>query len=400
MLINKKILKIVIFILTIISFTSTSFSFSIPIDAQQNRLDRLVQDLDKIGSQIGHLGQEEQNLKEEKQKLEKETKDLDKLISEVRLQILQKDKQIEDKRQEIDKVKTKLRLVLLEYHQQKLLGNFQFLITSKNIGELSQKLSILDRTQKKISDLSMQLNSQEDKLKQQQAKNQDTKNLLENSKLLLKSKRDSIEYITLKTENKQQNYEALLEALKQQEKEIKTEVFLNDFKQKSYLEVNESTFHGEKCVRVEEKVLYIPANFFIRPAKGWTSQGFNCFHDAIDIANGMGTHIIASAKGQVFLKDYMPGGYGNYIVLEHTLPSNQKIYSLYAHLQEASFREKGEVVDQGEVVGYMGCTGNTRPRPCGVHLHFAIISDTNQGQGYIGCLWHAKRKCLNPKNFF
>jgi murein DD-endopeptidase MepM/ murein hydrolase activator NlpD len=72
------------------------------------------------------------------------------------------------------------------------------------------------------------------------------------------------------------------------------------------------------------------------------------------------------------------------------------MYSIYAHLTEQSFRREGETVKQGDVIGYMGCTGNTRPRPCGVHLHFAIVSDTNDGIGYIGCLAFASRNCFDP----
>ncbi len=66
----------------------------------------------------------------------------------------------------------------------------------------------------------------------------------------------------------------------------------------------------------------------------------------------------------------MLDGYGNTIVIEHTI-NGEKVYTLYAHLNEPSTLKKGDRVSQGDCVGYVGVTGNTS----GPHLHFEVIKD-------------------------
>jgi len=58
-------------------------------------------------------------------------------------------------------------------------------------------------------------------------------------------------------------------------------------------------------------------------------------------------------------------GYGYYTVVYHS----NGLFSLYSHLQEKKRLQTGEIVKRGEVLGYMGKTGNAR----GYHLHFELI---------------------------
>jgi len=68
-------------------------------------------------------------------------------------------------------------------------------------------------------------------------------------------------------------------------------------------------------------------------------------------------------------------GWGNRVVIRHTLPSGQSVYSLYAHLMPRSVIVKqGEVVAAGQPIGRVGRTG----RATAAHLHFEI-RQTNVG---------------------
>lgn len=111
-------------------------------------------------------------------------------------------------------------------------------------------------------------------------------------------------------------------------------------------------------------------------------------HKGIDIANYRGnnvTNIIASKAGEVVYpiddsqtsygddgcirceRSNDGGGYGNYVKILH--PNGD--YTIYAHLAKDSITvRKGDTVEQGEVIGKMGNSGNTN----GTHLHFEIIS--------------------------
>ena len=104
---------------------------------------------------------------------------------------------------------------------------------------------------------------------------------------------------------------------------------------------------------------------FIWPVSGPVTSGFGWrwgrMHEGIDIGAGYGTPIRASASGVVIYAGWM-GGYGNLIVIDH----GGGLSTAYAH--QSSFATGGGTVAQGQVVGYVGCTGHC----LGPHLHFEV----------------------------
>jgi murein DD-endopeptidase MepM/ murein hydrolase activator NlpD len=88
-------------------------------------------------------------------------------------------------------------------------------------------------------------------------------------------------------------------------------------------------------------------------------------HEGIDIAVPAGTPIRAAASGSVILlqSDAESGGYGNFTCLEH----GGGLQTCYAH-QSAFAVGSGQSVSQGDVIGYVGCTGHCY----GDHLHFEV----------------------------
>jgi murein DD-endopeptidase MepM/ murein hydrolase activator NlpD len=86
-------------------------------------------------------------------------------------------------------------------------------------------------------------------------------------------------------------------------------------------------------------------------------------HPGIDIGVGTGTPIRAAAAGKVVLMqpESASGGYGNFTCIQHAGP----LSTCYAH-QSRFGTFMGATVGQGDVIGYVGCTG----RCFGPHLHF------------------------------
>lgn len=82
-------------------------------------------------------------------------------------------------------------------------------------------------------------------------------------------------------------------------------------------------------------------------------------HSGIDIAAPTGTPIRAVKDGRVVFAGAM-NGYGNAVVIDH----GGGFSTLYAH-QSRVGSSKGQVVDQGNVIGYVGSTGNST----GPHTH-------------------------------
>jgi murein DD-endopeptidase MepM/ murein hydrolase activator NlpD len=95
-------------------------------------------------------------------------------------------------------------------------------------------------------------------------------------------------------------------------------------------------------------------------ARAWES----C-HPGIDIGVPSGTPIRAAASGRVVLLqgEGASGGYGNFTCIQHTASMS----TCYAH-QSRFGTSMGASVEQGQVIGYVGCTG----RCFGDHLHFEV----------------------------
>jgi len=91
-------------------------------------------------------------------------------------------------------------------------------------------------------------------------------------------------------------------------------------------------------------------------------------HDAIDIMAPHGTPVVAAAPGEVDKLFYSDGGGG---VTAYVRSPDGRWSYYYAHLQRyAPGLKEGQKVRRGQVIGYVGSTGNANPE--GPHLHFAI----------------------------
>jgi murein DD-endopeptidase MepM/ murein hydrolase activator NlpD len=105
---------------------------------------------------------------------------------------------------------------------------------------------------------------------------------------------------------------------------------------------------------------------FIWPVSGSVVSPFGMrwgrMHEGIDISAGTGTPVVAAAPGTVISAGYM-GGYGNLVVVDH----GGGLATAYAHLSGYGVGS-GQSVSQGQVVGYVGCTGHCY----GPHLHFEV----------------------------
>ena len=76
----------------------------------------------------------------------------------------------------------------------------------------------------------------------------------------------------------------------------------------------------------------------------------------------------AAASGYVQVAGWSSGGYGNYVIIYHGKMSDGQQYStLYGHMRSVA-TSAGKYVQQGELIGYVGSTGNST----GNHLHLEV----------------------------
>lgn len=86
------------------------------------------------------------------------------------------------------------------------------------------------------------------------------------------------------------------------------------------------------------------------------------FHRGVDMRASIGTPVYAAADG-VAATQNMHWSYGNCVKLSH----GSGLVTLYAHMSQIAVAE-GAFVARGDLVGYVGMTGNTS----GPHLHFEV----------------------------
>ena len=95
-------------------------------------------------------------------------------------------------------------------------------------------------------------------------------------------------------------------------------------------------------------------------------------HDAIDIPAPGGTPVLAAADGQI-VKLFQSERGGTTI---YQLSVDRKLVFYYAHLQSyAAGITEGQQVHQGDVIAYVGDTGNAGPGNYHLHFSISVVSD-------------------------
>jgi murein DD-endopeptidase MepM/ murein hydrolase activator NlpD len=93
--------------------------------------------------------------------------------------------------------------------------------------------------------------------------------------------------------------------------------------------------------------------------------GYVKMHTGVDWATAYGTPIFASGNGVVEVAGW-EGGYGKYVKLKH----NNGYETAYGHMSAfAKGLEVGKRVRQGQVIGFVGSTGQST----GAHVHYEIL---------------------------
>jgi murein DD-endopeptidase MepM/ murein hydrolase activator NlpD len=110
----------------------------------------------------------------------------------------------------------------------------------------------------------------------------------------------------------------------------------------------------------------------IWPVQGWVTSGFGYrthpltglsqMHEGLDIANRVGTTIIAPASGVVSGIDADPL-FGNIVVISHGFG----ITTCYAHLHKVLVK-LSQRVERGDMIAELGMSGRTT----GPHLHYEV----------------------------
>lgn len=147
-------------------------------------------------------------------------------------------------------------------------------------------------------------------------------------------------------------------------------------KQKEMLEETKKSLEEKEEKRQHTPDLW-PVEGRVSSPFGYRSSpltGIREFHQGIDIAASYKTPVRAAADGTVTYASYR-GGSGKLVIIDH----GYGYETHYAHLSSFDV-DNGEVIEKGEVIGYVGSTGSST----GPHLHYEI---------------HVNNEPIDPKDY-
>lgn len=116
---------------------------------------------------------------------------------------------------------------------------------------------------------------------------------------------------------------------------------------------------------------------FKKKGKHW-SKGY---HTGVDFAAPVGTPVYAAQDGTVTNATW-GAAYGTQIVIDQKALNDgtpQRIaggWAIYAHLSKSNVKA-GQTVKKGDLIGYVGNTGNST----GAHLHFEVRNNIRWSAG-------------------
>jgi len=129
--------------------------------------------------------------------------------------------------------------------------------------------------------------------------------------------------------------------------------------------IRQSKYRGTGASHTSGGRMIWPLSGPITSEFGWRTHpifGRQIFHSGLDIAGDYGDPILAADGGVVINAGWI-SGYGNAVIIDH----GNGINTLYGHCQSLNVSE-GQTVSQGQVIAYVGSTGNST----GPHCHFEV----------------------------
>lgn len=132
---------------------------------------------------------------------------------------------------------------------------------------------------------------------------------------------------------------------------------------------------------LREKQLMVPVAG-VSPARvpdSFTARRGARIHSALDIMAPRGTPVLSADFGRVFkLRSNNLGG-----ITVYALDPTERLVYYYAHLERyADGLSEGQRLQPGDVIGYVGTTGNAPPNA--PHLHFQVLQYRGNGRWWDG----------------
>lgn len=260
---------------------------------------------------------------------------------------------------------------------------FEILVSSNGISDFFSKLGVYTSILEYDQTLIDNMKSQKEYVDYLKAEIDDAKLSLEAISYDVQKSTEELENVKAQKQAKVAELQASASKLKQVENELNAEKTAANNALAAAIEAAHPKNTGGSKTYSSTTFIWPTTSSYITAGFGtYYVWGFAQQHNGVDIGVGIGTPVYAAATGTVIIATVVTSnpygyggpsktswsaangyGYGNYIAVEHP---DGKI-TIYGHLSSVAV-SAGQVVVQGQVIGYSGSTGNSS----GPHLHFEV----------------------------
>lgn len=280
---------------------------------------------------------------------------------------------------EINKQKAMLKSLILEINDLDQRSPLEIALENDNFAEFLDQVQYVTAIQEqsqetltKIKRLKVDLDQRQADLKVEKAKLDTLLTQLDLTKVSLAGEQKGKQQLVDQTRGQERVYKRLLTDSETQEKALNDEI--------NNLDAQIAAKLGDRRLRAAHGLLAWPMDGIMTQGygnTGFTALGYN-FHNGIDLAAAANTPIYAAGAGTVAATGTGGGAYGNWVAIRHDGGkfAAHPIMTLYAHMSSFVVRS-GQALNEGDLVGFEGNTGNTTrllygPHR-GYHLHFTVF---------------------------
>lgn len=378
-------------------------------DELEQKKEQIQSQKNEVNSQIKETEDKINELKSEQEKTAAEVKRLDFAMTETKQKIRDKNAEIEETQAEITKLDEEIAILLdkiavrdelLQKRMRALqesggaVNYLDVLLGANSFSDLITRVTavttfleadkeLLRTHQSDKDNLVLAQESQKIKLAELDQAKKDLEVMVADLDKQIAEKNKVLSYLSAQEEEMHEDLQELEDQgslLKAQEAAIKKEI--------AAWEAAQAAQNSSSSVTTPNQ--NVSGRIFINPTTGRKTsdygQRWGTLHSGIDIGKNGRTGdipIIAAASGTVIRANY-DRSYGNVVFITHVI--NGQVYTtVYAHM-EKFFVSNGQQVQQGQLLGYMGNTGNST----GPHLHFEIHEGSWNG---------ARSNSVNPLKY-
>lgn len=388
--IQKTIALIIVFIIITYSSCSVASTLSELEDEQSSvsdAIDEAEEDLEEITTEKSETLEQVEALISEISEYQKEIEEIEEEIEELQASIEEAEEQIAEDEKEYEEQQEALNERLVAMYKTGETSYLDFMLSSTSLIDFISSYYLVSQITDYDTKMLQQLEEHRQKIEDEKNELEASKTELETAEAELEEKQSELE--TAKAE-KEEYAEQLSEEEKEAEETLQDLQDANDELEKKIKEKEEeiaaakaaaiaaaaasestsSSYSTSSSISGTESSygLIWPVLSKYSITTGWY-YSTGALHGAVDFSGSgiYGTPVYAVADGYVVSADWgingAYNGYGNCIFIAHY----NGLWTLYAHLSSIVVSE-GETVTQGQVIGYVGSTGNST----GPHLHFEV----------------------------